>query len=83
MGFDTERLRHRGLLAEKREQARQLKLGIEGDMLAVRDHLDPFLPLEEIRADLAARQAVDLASKHADYVALLAEIKAIEKALGR
>lgn len=78
----SERLKYKGRLAEKKEKAQQLKLSMEGDLKAVRDLLDPFEPLEDIRADLAAAQAVELAGKHAEYLGLLEEIKAIRKALG-
>ncbi|MDH5525206.1 MAG: hypothetical protein OEY01_14615 [Desulfobulbaceae bacterium] len=82
MGIDTERMKYKGRLAAKREEAKSLHLRIEGDMHAIRNILDPFMPLHEVRADIAAAQAVELAAKHAEYVGLLEEIKAIEKALG-
>lgn len=82
MGFDSERLKHRGRLAEAEHQARRLALSIEGDLRAVRDILDPFVPIADLRAEMAAAQAVELAGKHAEYLALLADIKAIKTALG-
>lgn len=80
--IDTERLKHRGRLAEKEQEAKRLALGIQGDMTAIRDLLDPFAPVEDLRAEVAAAQAVELAGKHAEYCGLLEEIKAIKKALG-
>ena len=80
--IDTERLKHRGRLAEKEQEAKRLALGIQGDMAAIRDLLDPFAPVEDLHAEVAAAQAVELAGKHAEYCGLLAEIKAIKKALG-
>jgi hypothetical protein len=78
----TERLKFKGRLVEAEDKARQLRLSMEGDLKAVRDLLDPFESIEGVRADLAAAQAVELAGKHADYLGLLKEIKAIKKALG-
>ena len=80
--IDTERLKHRGRLAEKEQEAKRLALGIQGDMAAIRDLLDPFAPVEDLHAEVAAAQAVELAGKHAEYCGLLEEIKAIKKALG-
>ncbi len=82
MGLDSERLKHRGRLAEALAAARRLEMSIEGDMLSIRDLLDPFEPIADLRAELAAGQAVGLAGKHAEYLGLLAEIKALKKALG-
>lgn len=82
MAIDTERLTLRGRLAEKEAQARQLELSIQGDISAVRALLPPFAELEEIHANQAAAQAVELAGKHAEYVGLKGEIRAMKKALG-
>ncbi|MDG4475425.1 hypothetical protein [Thiovibrio frasassiensis] len=82
MGLDSERLKHRGRLAEKEADARRLDMSIQGDIAAIRDLLDPFAPIEDLRAEVAASQAVELAGKHAEYCGVLAEIKAIKKALG-
>ena len=78
----TERLKFKGRLVEKENEARQLRLSMEGDLKAIRDILDPFEPMQDVRADLAAAQAVELAGKHAEYLGLLEDIKAIRKALG-
>ena len=80
--IDTERLKHRGRLAEKEQEAKRLALGIQGDMAAIRDLLDPFAKIEDLHAEVAAAQAVELAGKHAEYCGLLEEIKALNKALG-
>ncbi|MHB1059807.1 MAG: hypothetical protein ACYC0F_18180 [Rhodanobacter sp.] len=82
MGFDSERLRHKGRLAEKEADARRLAMSISGLVDSVRVLLDPFEDLEDIKAEHAAAQAVELAGKHAEYCGLLEEIKAIKKALG-
>ncbi|HHO49278.1 MAG TPA: hypothetical protein ENN06_12655 [Desulfobacteraceae bacterium] len=82
MGFDTERLKHRGRLAEKTAEAGRLSLLIHGQVRAVRELLDPFEDVECLQAEAAAAQAVELAGRHAEYLGLLAEIKAIKRALG-
>lgn len=82
MGFDSERLRHKGRLAEKEADARRLAMSISGLVDSVRGLLDPFEDLADIKAEHAATQAVELAGKHAEYCGLLQEIKAIKKALG-
>jgi deoxyadenosine/deoxycytidine kinase len=82
MSLDTERLKHRGRLAEKENDARLLALRIEGMVISIRDLLDPFEKTEDLRVDMAAIQAVELAGSHAEYLGLLKEIAAIKKALG-
>jgi hypothetical protein len=82
MGFDTERLKHKGRLAEKEVEAGRLALMIRALISQVRDHLDPFEDLADLNSEAAATQAVELAGMHAEYLGLLAEIKAIKRALG-
>lgn len=82
MAFDTERLKHRGRLAEKEAEAYRLSMIIRGQLETLRDLLDPFENLANLPAEAAAVQAVELAGRHAEYVGLLAEIRAIKKALG-
>jgi len=82
MGFDTERLKHKGRLAEKEAATYRLGVILRGQITTLRDLLDPFLALDELPAEAAAVQAVELAGVHAEYLGLLAEIKAIKRALG-
>ena len=82
MGFDTERLTIKGRLAEKEAEARALRLAIEGGVSAVRMLLPPFAPIEELQAQQAAVQAVELAAKHAEYLGVIGEITNMKKALG-
>lgn len=82
MGYDTERLTIRGRLALKEADARRLAISIDGDLHAVRMLLEPFAPIEELKAEQAAVQCVELAAKHAEYLGMLAEIAAMKKALG-
>ena len=79
----TERLKNIGRLEEKKLAAKSLRLRIEGDIRVIRDIVDPFAPLEEMKAEVAAAQAVEMAGKHIEYIGLLADIKAIRRALGR
>ena len=79
----TERLKNEGRLAEKGREKTKLRLIIDGLVESIRDLLDPFEAIEDIKADVAAQQAVALAEKQIRYIELLAEIKALKKALGR
>jgi len=69
-------------LAEKEVEACRLDLLIRGLISQVRDHLDPFEALADLNTEAAATQAVELAGLHAEYLGVLAEIKAIKRALG-
>ena len=82
MGFDTERLTLRGRLALKEADLRRLCVSIEGDISAIRALLPPFAPMDEIQAETAAIQAVEMAAKHAEYLGMQADIIAMRKALG-
>jgi len=82
MGLETEMLTIKGRIAVKEDEAKTLALSIEGDVEAVRSMLPPFAPIVELKAEMAAIQAVELAAKHTEYVGLLAEITAMKKALG-
>ena len=67
-------------LSVRRNIAYGLKM--EGLRDAIRDILDPFDDIGELKLNVAAAQAVELAELQANYKGLLAEIRAINRALG-
>jgi len=79
----SERLKFRGRLEELKLAARDLRLRMDGLREGIRDLLDPFEPHERIKADVAAAQAVEYASLQLRLKEVLAEIEAVERALGR
>lgn len=79
----TERLKFEGRLAEKERDRRKLALRIQALVTSVRDLLDPFAPIEDLKADQAAELALELANLHIEHARLAAEIAALKKALGR
>lgn len=79
----SERLKYQGRLAEKQQEAKSLKLRIEGLRDSIRDILDPFESVESLNMDVAAEQAFELAKLHIEYTRTLAEIAAIKKVLGK
>lgn len=78
----NERLKYQGRLAEKRLEAKKLKLRIEGMVSSLRIQLDPFESIEDLKAHLIAGQAVDLSEYHTMYVEILEDIRNLEKELG-
>lgn len=78
----NEILKYRGRLAEKDLEAKKLRLRMTGDVAALRELLDPFAPVEKLRADVIAEQALELANKQIELKKTLAEIEAIKDALG-
>lgn len=78
----NETLKYRGRLAEKRLEAKKLKLRIEGMIDSLRTQLDPFEDLKNIKARLIAGQAVDLSEYHTMYLSILSDIRKIEKEIG-
>lgn len=81
--MENERLKHEGRLTQKRHELRTLKLKINTLRDSVRSHLDPFEDIENLKADEAAEAAVELAERVIQYRDILAQIGAIERALGR
>lgn len=79
----NERLKFQGRLAEQEMESKRLRLRIQGLVKSIRDILDPFDAVEDLRADVAMEQVIELAGLQADYKATLDEIAAIKKALGR
>lgn len=78
----SERLKHEGRLRQKELEVQRLRLRIHGLVDSIRDILDPFEKVEDLKVDIAAEQALELAGKHIEYRGLLSEIRAIKKALG-
>lgn len=77
----SETLKAKGRLLEEKQAAETLALRLAGLRSAIRDHLDPMEPLQNIAGDAVANMALELASKHIDYVAALRRIRTIEDAL--
>lgn len=79
----NERLKYEGRLAEYRHEAERLKLKIKGLRDSIRDALDPFEAVEDLKADVASQQAMELWSVQQRYLEILEEIRRIEKYLGK
>ena len=79
----SERLKFMGRLREKELQAEKLKLKLGGMRKSIRDLLDPFEDVAELRLDHVAAYAVEAAELQVQYKEALEEIAAIKKALGQ
>lgn len=79
----NESIKFEGRLALKKQEVAQLRIRLEGHRDSLRDLLDPFEDVGDLKTDQIADQAVQLAGFQSDYHAALAEIAAINKALGR
>jgi Zn-dependent metalloprotease len=79
----SENLKFKGRLMEKSREAVGLTLQIKGLVASLRDLLDPFEEIEDLRADMISEQAMELAARQIEYKEAKAEIKAISKALGK
>lgn len=77
----SERLKFQGRLAEKDLEARKFEVQISGFRESLRDLLDPFEPVIDLKADLIADQALRLASCVGAYRQVQAEIREIKKLL--
>ena len=79
----NEHLKFRGRLSIKEEEAREKRMLICGIVKSLRDLLDPTEKVEDLKGELIAGQALDLANRQIEYIALLSEIREIKKLLGR
>ena len=79
----SERLKYQGRLAEKERRCRELKLRLEGLRDSIRDILDPFEKVEELKIEIAHSQMADMARTWTELKEMLAEIALIKKTLGR
>lgn len=79
----NENLKFKGRLLEKTQEAVGLTIRIKGLVASLRDLLDPFEEIEDLKADIISEQAMDLAARQIEYKEVKAEIKAIRKALGK
>ena len=79
----SENLKFKGRLMEKSQEAVGLTLQIKGLVASLRDLLDPFEEIEDLKADMISEQAMELAARQIEYKEVKAEIKAIGKALGK
>lgn len=77
----SEALKFEGRLALYKREAAELRLRISGDVNSVRNFLDPFEAPENLRAQEAAAQAVELAEKVIRLKALVDQIAAVEREL--
>lgn len=78
----SERLKFEGRLREKELETTELKLRIEGLRDAIRDNLDPYAEIEDLKAHIVAGQAVDLSELHVKYRETLDDIRRLKKDLG-
>lgn len=78
----NEVLKYRGRLAEKKLEAKKLKLRIEGMIDSLRAQLDPFENLKNLKAPLIAGQAVDLSEYHTMYLSALDDIQKLKREIG-
>lgn len=79
----SERLLYEGRLSELRLQAEQLKTKLEGLREAIVTGLAKVRPIEEMKGEVAASQAVEFSEVQIQYREALAEMSEIRKILGR
>jgi hypothetical protein len=79
----SEIQKFKGKLEEKKLEAKDLELRIEGDVTSLRELLDPFVPAHKLKADVIAAKALELANKQIQLKEALSEIEAIKEALGQ
>jgi len=80
--MSSEIQKFRGRLVERQMEARRLEMLIRGAVTALREELDPFAPPVELNGDQIAELALQLGGLRIQLVEVLAEIRAIQKAIG-
>ncbi len=79
----NERIQYQGHLREEELREHDLRLRIAGLRDSIKIKLDPFIGVEHLAADLVAKQALDLAQMHIQYLECVKTIGAIKRALGQ
>jgi len=80
--MNAEIIRLKGRLRDNEMKTRELKLRIEGLRDAIRNQLDPYEKIENLKAHRMAGLAVDLSELHIEYMELIQEIADIKRDLG-
>jgi hypothetical protein len=75
----SEKTKFRGRLRERELAQTSMRLEIEGLVDSIRNILDPFAPIEDLKTDIAAEQAVRLSELTKEYALLKAKIHALER----
>lgn len=81
--MSDEILKFEGRMAVKDMERHRLEMRIRGLISSIRDILDPFAPADEINAEMAAQQTMELAEIQIQYKGLVAEIAALKRILRR
>lgn len=79
----SERLKFVGRLEEKRLLIEKLELQLAGLRDSIRDHLDPFEPIKDLKLDIVAQQALEMAELQIELKTAREEMQAIKKVLGK
>ena len=77
----SENLKFKGRLLEKEREEKRLSLRIKGLVTSLRELLDPFEKLVDLKADIISEQALSLEARQIELKEIRAEIRAIKKAL--
>ncbi len=77
----SETIRNLGHLKQNELDLRKAELEIKGLVAAIRDCLDPFAAIADLRADVAAQQALALSELHIRWQELSSQNIALKKAL--
>ena len=79
----SEILKYKGRLAELETEKLELELRLSSLRDTIRDNLDPFADIMELKGDRVAANGMEFATKQILYKTTLDKIAAIKKALGR
>jgi hypothetical protein len=81
--MNDEMLRNEGRLAQAELDLKRLAIRITGLIQSIRDCLDPFADIPDLRTDEAATQCVELADIRIRWNEMAHRIQALKKALGK
>lgn len=79
----SETLKFQGRLALLEQEKLDVEIRLRGLLYALRDQLDPFAPLADLKGEIIAAQALDLSNTLIELGRKTGEIAAIRRALGR
>lgn len=81
--MNDEYLKHAGRLAQLEQEIRIAELKIWALVTSIRNCLDPFAEIVDLKTDMAAQQTMELADARIRWNETCHKIEALKKALGR
>ena len=79
----NEAVKFEGRLGEQERKKKELILRLKGLLESLRDQLDPTVPVQKLKGEIIADQAIQFSQYQVELEDVLADIAKINELLGR